>query len=286
MYVALPGRSAPAPCHGYQEIQARSVHHCIQTRSKFLPQFVHDAHAGIGTRRVDIPASAYRRSSLSDARAVVHKHRLRTSIGAAWRLGLAAISGPIAAHLENGPDSWHLLGHSLILWILIGLIASGHASYQQAIARTTTALIISVAGYYWSTAHVDHTANTSAQTVIFWLALALIGGPTLAVLSVTARRVAAVGIFTSFVIIGMLLGDTLNIRGGLIGLENRGVDSLIGSAPITDVSTILGIGGAAIYLLIICRRQTLSWLSSCYGTIGLMTGYLLISAPDYLLFRL
>lgn len=210
-------------------------------------------------------------------------HRTATTT---WMLGLAAISGPIVAYMERRSDSWHLLGHSLVLWILIGLVCCSYSGYRVAIARTTAALILAVMGYYGSTAYLDRVASLSARTLAFWLLAACLGGSTLAATCVRARRIGVDGILASFVIIGMLLGDTVNIRGGLAGLENRGFDSFVAAAPLTDVASIMGIVGAFTYMVITCRRQSWSHLAPYSVVTGLTIGYVLISLPDYILFRL
>jgi hypothetical protein len=94
--------------------------------------------------------------------------------------GLAFTSGLIVAYMETRADSWHLLGHSIVLWILLGLLCVSVDGWTLAIVRTTTALIAAVLGYFPDVAVWSQVGTDSRRTVIFWVALAGIGGPIIA----------------------------------------------------------------------------------------------------------
>jgi hypothetical protein len=203
-------------------------------------------------------------------------------------LGTSLAASIFAAYAQDRWISWHTLGHSVVLWVVIGIAASTRGTYRRAGWRVTAALTVSVFAYYLAQQLPGHAFyhRTGSGVVVFWFLVASVGGPALAALCVTARTNNPLGIAAGATVLGVLLGDVINARGGRVGLLNNGLTSWIGASMARDPVSVIGLGAALVGVCFAVHRY--SWTPTALMTVpaGLLFGYLLVSAPDIVLFRL
>lgn len=63
-------------------------------------------------------------------------------------LALAAASGVFAAYVQDAWPSWHFIGHSLVLWIIVAAAAALVGTWFQSWLTTSAALAVAVLSYF------------------------------------------------------------------------------------------------------------------------------------------
>lgn len=200
-------------------------------------------------------------------------------------LVLTVLVSVFASVAQDHLDGWHFIGHSLVLWIILATGAATHGNLLQGWATSTTTLIVAVATYYTATRTFGpfDAYPPLAPLLMFWGALAIVGGFGFALLCITALRPGWSSFPAVGVIAGLMVGDAINTAIGIPYLELPNPFAALASISLFDpVFTVAWIGAGSWILtaLLLHHRQLLrAWLI----VPGLLVGHILVSIPDLLL---
>lgn len=200
-------------------------------------------------------------------------------------LGLAACSGAFAAYVQDAWPAWHYIGHSLVLWTCVAVIAALRGSWLQSSLTTSVALIVAVLTYFIATrvfGPFDYPPLLS-PLLAFWIVLAAVGGFGFATICLTAVNRNTLTWLAIGTVPGLLLGDALNASAGIPFLEISPLEALTTILSNPSPIVLIASGATTCWLaaMFILQRTNLGhvWLT-LPGFIG---GYVLITIPDLLL---
>lgn len=199
-------------------------------------------------------------------------------------LGISVLALAITVAQETLID-WRNIGHSLVLWILIGVVVANLGSYGQAKWSTPAAISLSVAIYYAVLVIFGRTVTESfILLILFWLVAAIVGGRLLAYFCDLALRADSVMSWTARgLVAGMICGSGLN--SAMVGIpSNWGVwKSAVEAFRTLPQPLVLGIIGSVTYLVVVIfwRQLRVGWRATI-TPVGVIVGWLAVSMPDIL----
>lgn len=200
-------------------------------------------------------------------------------------LAVAVTASIFAALVQDHWNGWHFIGHSLSLWIIIATFAAMRGTLVQSWVTTSATLAASVTTYYTVTRLFGpfDAYPLLAPLLLFWGALAIVGGFGFAVLCLTALGPGRLRFLAAGTVAGLMLGDAINTAIGLPYLEQPDPIGALGSISYPGPVFTVALVGAACWTLLILIRHRHRPLAAWSILPGLVAGHVLVSIPDLLL---
>lgn len=195
-------------------------------------------------------------------------------------------SGVTAAYIQDAWPTWHYLGHSLVVWIIVATAAAFRGTLLQAWATSTSALAIAVLSYFVTIRLVGPFEYPSllSPLLLFWLILAVIGGLGFACLGLVAVNRTWLTWPAVGTVVGLLIGDALNAEVGIPWIDESmsitTVWDMRGSyGPVFNLAAFAAVSWIVAMFIVHRRYLARSWLLLP----GIPVGYALVTIPDLLL---
>lgn len=201
-------------------------------------------------------------------------------------LALAVASSSFAAYVQDAWPTWHYIGHSLVLWIIVATVAAVRGSWLQSWLTTSAVLFVAVMSYFIAVRTFGPFEYPSllSPLLLFWIVLAVVGGLGFATICLTAVNPGQLSWAAIGTIAGLLLGDAINASIGIPFAERtEPVKALLSIADNPGPVLIIGSIAALLWTatMIVHRRHHLglTWLI----VPGVLVGFVLVTIPDFLL---
>lgn len=149
------------------------------------------------------------------------------------------------------PSAFFLLGHSLTLWFLIGLVASSRGSWREAAITSALTLGCSVLVFFfvWDVSDLQITGEFNSVTVIGWILAAPIAGALTSTLSLLGKKSGYGSGLACGVIVGFVLGDWFYTN---VGTDFSRIVAVL-NPP--DVLAVVALLASVIELVLFARRN-------------------------------
>jgi len=201
-------------------------------------------------------------------------------------LALAAASGVFAAYVQDAWPSWHFIGHSLVLWIIVAAAAALVGTWFQSWLTTSAALAVAVLSYFIAArvfGPFEYPALLS-PLLLFWVVLAAVGALGFATICLTAANHGRLSYLAVGVIAGLLVGDAINTSVGIPYVEqSEPLTALRSVIDNSDPVMIIGTTGALCWIAIMLVHHRHSLIRAWLIVPGALVGQVLVTIPDLLL---
>jgi hypothetical protein len=200
-------------------------------------------------------------------------------------VGVSIMLTGIVAVLQDRIQSWHPIGHSIILWVALSLLTATRGTFRQAVVSTQCLLVCSVVAYYATTTAVSpfEEGDSILFLMVFWVVGAIAGGFIFSTVALVAFSEGRIGGLAVGLVAGIIFGDVSNASSGIPFLDNSAFVGMLETLLLVTPLTVIGGCALVVYLSVMTVHRAKSGLSVLLIPLGVPLGFVLVSLPDIVL---